>query len=243
VKDLKVIEHITYTYKTTDDRKFDDKSDATIWQQYLTILESIFMLNSNMQPVTELADLDCVHYVNIETPEQLEAFNAVSQYYCGQDSVLPKPGYFYYSDSLDTFVDAENEILKTKERLTRLQSIVNKLKPVNSSKDTASSCGVGDTVYVLVPKVACHACYAQSDICHKTCAFKSTKDDLIISTAKIFEIIRYNEFETEFLVEVSNFLGESYSNLYKESDFGKTIFLTENAAVLALNSYERNNLD
>jgi uncharacterized protein YneR len=74
------------------------------------------MLNSKFKPTTDHTE---ALYVHIKTWQQQEAFEAM-QAYEGMGAHIPEPGYWYYDDCTDSYVDA------VKER-DRLQSIIETL--------------------------------------------------------------------------------------------------------------------
>ena len=74
------------------------------------------MLDSKFQDTTDHSE---AFYVHIKTWQQQEAFEAL-QYYEGMGSPIPEPGYWYYDDCTDSYVDV------VKER-DRLQSIIETL--------------------------------------------------------------------------------------------------------------------
>ena len=114
--DIKVKTHTTYTYETTDGREFDIAEEANEWQEQLEALKSIIMLDSKFQNTTDHTE---AFYVHIKTWEQQEAFEAL-QAYEGMGAHITEPGYWYYDDCTDSYVDV------VKER-DRLQSIIETL--------------------------------------------------------------------------------------------------------------------
>ena len=74
------------------------------------------MLDSKFCYTTDISEA-C--YVHIKTWQQQEAFEAI-QHYEGIDAHIPKPGYWYYDDCTDSYIDAANE-------RDRLQSIIETL--------------------------------------------------------------------------------------------------------------------
>jgi hypothetical protein len=115
MSDIKIKTHTTYTYETTDGREFDDAQEAQEWQEHLELSKNITMLDSKFQNTTDHTE---AFYVHIKTWQQ-EAFEAM-QVYEGMVAHIPKPGYWYYDDCTDSYVDA------VKER-DRLQSIIETL--------------------------------------------------------------------------------------------------------------------
>jgi uncharacterized protein YneR len=113
---LKIKTHTTYTYETTDGREFDIAEEAQKWQEQLEILKGITMLDSKFQ---NTADHSEAFYVHIKTNDQQEAFEAL-QAYEGMCAHIPKPGYWYYDEYTDSYVDAVEE-------RDRLQSIIETL--------------------------------------------------------------------------------------------------------------------
>ena len=103
---LKITEHITYTYETSDGREFDNQAEAKEWQEYLDIFDGIVMLDYQLSPTK---DIELAYYVRIDTREQAKAFNMVQHNLCYCASV-PYPGYFRYDDASSDFVDIKSEI-------------------------------------------------------------------------------------------------------------------------------------
>jgi RIO-like serine/threonine protein kinase len=63
-------------------------------------------------------------YVHIKNWQQQEAFEAL-QYYEGMGAHIPKPGYWYYDDRADSYVDVEEELNRLREIKQRLNNIGN----------------------------------------------------------------------------------------------------------------------
>jgi hypothetical protein len=114
--ELKIKTHTNYTYETSDGREFDDAKEAQEWQEYLELSKTITMLDSKLNNTTDHTE---AFYVHIKTWQQQEAFEAL-QAYEGMGAHIPEPGYWYYDDCIDSYVDA------VKER-DRLQSIIETL--------------------------------------------------------------------------------------------------------------------
>lgn len=113
---LKIKTHTTYTYETTDGREFDIVEEAEQWQEYLEIMKNVTMLDCRFSNTNDVCS---AIYVHIKNNEQLDAFEAM-QAYEGMCAHISKPGYWYYDDCTDSYVDA------VKER-DRLQSIIETL--------------------------------------------------------------------------------------------------------------------
>ena len=111
--DLKIIKHTTYTYETSDGQEFDDKQEAEEWQEKLSLLENIRMLDFTEKPTKNFED---VYYVYIETEEQAQAYNKI-QKDIGLGAQVKGPGYYRYDERKDDFVEVKSE-------LERLQHIV-----------------------------------------------------------------------------------------------------------------------
>ena len=100
-------------------------------------------------------------------------------------------------------------------------------------------CKVGDTVYVITEKHPCYACMCCGDFCHKDCHIKD-KQKLVVKEAKVFYFL-FQEMSNKIQVEV-----EKEKHLVKHflhftiEDFGKTVFLTREAAKRALKEREQN---
>lgn len=117
MKDLKIVEHIVYTYETADGRNFDDKSEAEEWQEKLSIFEDICMLDYEFEPTK---NVESTFYVFAKTKEQVEAFNSVSE----RSGVRPRiddVGYYHYDERSNDFVNIELKI-------NILQNMIDKLK-------------------------------------------------------------------------------------------------------------------
>jgi len=114
--EVKIKTHTTYTYETSDGREFDIAEDAQKWQEHLELSKNITMLDSKFQNTKDHSE---AFYVHIKTWQQQEAFEAL-QVYEGMGAHIPEPGYWYYDDCTDSYVDA------VKER-DRLQSIIETL--------------------------------------------------------------------------------------------------------------------
>lgn len=94
------------TYETTDGRDdFDSLQEAETWQKYLDTIASINMLDTKFNHTT---DMNSVSYVHIQTPEQLEAFNAVVSY--EYQANISDIGYWYYNDRSDKYLNLDDEI-------------------------------------------------------------------------------------------------------------------------------------
>lgn len=117
MKELKIIKHTTYTYETSDGREFDDEIEAKEWQEKLSVIENVCMLDSDFRPTKEI---DSVFYIHTNTKEETEAFNSMQEYF-GICASLDGVGYFRYDEISDSFVNVE---LQIKE----LQSIIDKLQ-------------------------------------------------------------------------------------------------------------------
>ena len=114
--DIKIKTHTTYTYETTDGRKFDEAREAEEWQKHIEAIKHLTMLDSKFKPTSDITE---AFFVCIKTNSELDAFEAM-QVYEGMCAHIPKPGYWYYDDCTDSYVDA------VKER-DRLQSIIEAL--------------------------------------------------------------------------------------------------------------------
>jgi uncharacterized protein YneR len=114
--DIKIKTHTTYTYETTDGREFEDAQEAQEWQDAIEGIKSIVMLNNKFH---RTAEHDEAFYVHIKTTEQQKAFEAM-QAYEGMCARIPEPGYWYYDDISDSYVNVNKE-------MDRLQSIIETL--------------------------------------------------------------------------------------------------------------------
>ena len=106
MSDVKILEHIEYTYETSDGRIFDDEAEARKWQTYLSDLETVCMLDIDREPEKRV---DHVMYVHVKTPAQVEAFNEVHEY-LGMYGRINEPGYYRYNDMTGKFVNVKTEI-------------------------------------------------------------------------------------------------------------------------------------
>ena len=111
---LKIITHTSYTYETTDGREFDSKPEAEAWQKVLDTSSQLIMLTSKFKRTTESES--CFN-VYAATPELVDTFNAMQddQGLCAR---LSEPGYYYYDEVSDEFVNIDGEI----ERLLTLKN-------------------------------------------------------------------------------------------------------------------------
>jgi uncharacterized protein YneR len=114
--EVKIKTHTTYTYETSDGREFSLAEEAEQWQEYLDILRNVTMLDCRFNKTTDVCH---AIYVCIKNREQLDAFAAL-QAYEGMCAHIPEPGYWYYDDRTDSYIDA------VKER-DRVQSIIETL--------------------------------------------------------------------------------------------------------------------
>jgi hypothetical protein len=62
---------------------------------------------------------DEAFYVHIKTWEQQEAFEAL-QLYEGMGAHIPKPGFWYYDEGIDAYMDLNEEL----ERLSKIKSLL-----------------------------------------------------------------------------------------------------------------------
>jgi hypothetical protein len=115
--ELKILTHTTYTYETSDGRTFDDDREAAEhWQQSLDNLSGITMLDSKFNKTLRH---DEAFYVHIKTWEQQEAFEAL-QLYEGMGAHIPKPGFWYYDECTDSYVNIAEEINKLQDMISKL---------------------------------------------------------------------------------------------------------------------------
>lgn len=117
MRDLKVKKHISYTYETSDGQKFDDKKEATKWQEHLYNIEDMCVLDSEYKPTKKI---ESAFYVYAKTSEQAESFNAI-QIENGYGALLLSAGFYRYDSISDSYVEIETEIAK-------LQHIIDMLK-------------------------------------------------------------------------------------------------------------------
>lgn len=109
------------TYKTTDGRIFDSKAEAEAWQSAIdTLDQSVMMLKHNFELTS---DIEMAYYVYIANKKQLEAFN-LKQSYLGLDSFLHEPGYYYYDDEKDEYVNIEKKICTMQDIMQKLDESI-----------------------------------------------------------------------------------------------------------------------
>ena len=118
--DLKIITHTTYTYETTDGREFESKPEAEAWQKAIDNAERIVMLNSKFRATD---DIETAYFVFIKDQEQLEAFNA-RQADSGFESTIKEPGYYYYDEVPDDYINIDTEIKRMLDIKAKLDSVM-----------------------------------------------------------------------------------------------------------------------
>jgi hypothetical protein len=116
--ELKIKTRTTYTYETSDGREFDLAEEAEQWQEHLENIKGITMLDSKFQYTKDHSE---AFYVHIKTWQQQEAFEAL-QVYEGMGAHIPKPGYWYYDDCTDSYIDVDEELNRLKEIKQRLNA-------------------------------------------------------------------------------------------------------------------------
>lgn len=116
------------TYKTSDGRLFDSEAEAEAWQSAIdTLDQSVMMLKHNFELTS---DIEMAYYVYIANKKQLEAFN-LKQSYLGLDAFLYEPGYYYYDDEKDEYVNIEKKIRTMQDIMQKLDESIN-----HSQEDT-----------------------------------------------------------------------------------------------------------
>lgn len=118
--DLKIITHTTYTYETSDGRTFDNKSEAEAWQKALDNSDKIIMLDSKFNLTGEV---EMAYFLFVRDQEQVDAFNT-KQEDIGIASIVPAPGYYYYDEVPDEYINVDSEIDKLLDIKSRLDSFV-----------------------------------------------------------------------------------------------------------------------
>ena len=118
--DLKIITHTTYTYETTDGREFDSEFEATKWQKALDNADNITMLDSKFNLTTEV---EMAYHVFVKDQEQVDAFN-VKQEDLGIASIIQEPGYYYYDEVSDEYINVDNEIKRLLDIKAKLANVV-----------------------------------------------------------------------------------------------------------------------
>ena len=118
--DLKIITHTTYTYVTTDGRPFDNKHEAEVWQQALDNADNIVMLDSKFNMTTEI---EMAYNVFVKDQEHVDAFNTMQED-VGITSIIPEPGYYYYDEVPDEYINIDKEIERLMDIKQKLDSFV-----------------------------------------------------------------------------------------------------------------------
>ena len=117
--DLKIITHTSYTYETSDGREFDSKLEAEAWQKALDNTNKIVMLDSRFKMTTEV---EMAYHVFVKDQEQLDAFNAMQEY-LGIASIIEEPGYYYYDEVPDEYINVDKEIERLLEIKAKLDNV------------------------------------------------------------------------------------------------------------------------
>jgi hypothetical protein len=117
--DFKIITHTTFTYETTDGREFDSKPEAEAWQKAIDNAVRIVMLDSKFRATDEI---EGAYFVFIKDQEQLEAFNT-RQIDGGFASIIKEPGYYYYDEVEDDYINVDAEIRRLLNIKAKLDSI------------------------------------------------------------------------------------------------------------------------
>ena len=118
MSELRIKTHTTYTYGTSDGREFDIADEAHEWQDHLENIKGITMLDSKFCYTTDISEA-C--YVHIKAWQPHEAFEAL-QHYEGIDAYIPKPGYWYYDDGTDSYIDVDEELNSLRDIKQRLNA-------------------------------------------------------------------------------------------------------------------------
>lgn len=114
--DTKIKTRTTYTYETSDGREFDIAEEAGEWQKALEAIKRVTMLDYKFRPTS---DISSAFFVRIKNNTELDAFEAM-QAYEGMDAHISKPGYWYYDECTDSYINVVEE-------RDRLQSIIETL--------------------------------------------------------------------------------------------------------------------
>jgi hypothetical protein len=104
--DLKIITHTSYTYETTDGREFESRQEAEAWQKAINNGKRIVMLDRKFRATDEI---EVAYFVLIKNQEQLEAFNTM-QTDGGFACIINEPGYYYYDEVEDDYINVDKEI-------------------------------------------------------------------------------------------------------------------------------------
>ena len=117
--ELKVKKHITYTYETSDGCCFDNKKEATEWQNHLSNIETMRMLDSDYEPTKDICG---AIYVCAETKDQADAFNVIQEKALGYCSTIDGVGHYRYDEISDRYIRVESEIEKLQHIIDTLES-------------------------------------------------------------------------------------------------------------------------
>jgi hypothetical protein len=118
--DLKIITHTSYTYETSDGREFDNKLDAVQCQAALDNIERINMLSSKFE---RTFDLDRCYYIHLKDEAQVATFNLMEND-SGFAARISEPGYYYYDEVSDEYINVDEEIARLSSIKQRLDSLV-----------------------------------------------------------------------------------------------------------------------
>ena len=118
MREVKVIKHTTYTYKTSDGSEFETEPKAIEWQKHLNNIEDMCILDSDFNPTK---DVESAIFVYAKSKEQAEAFNTIQTESLGYASIIGGVGFYRYDDTTDSYINVETEIRE-------LQRIIDILK-------------------------------------------------------------------------------------------------------------------
>lgn len=108
MSEIRVIPH--YTYETTDGRDFYDEAAAKSWQEVLDIFKTILKLD-NAGQLTD--SLDETFFVELRTPEEVDAFDKVCKY----EGIIRLPmsltGTWYYEKTHWIHIESQQKYYKT----------------------------------------------------------------------------------------------------------------------------------
>lgn len=118
MSDLKIITHTSYTYETSDGREFDDLDEAGAWQKVLDSTSQLIMLTNRFKPTR---DPECCFNLYVANSDLVETFNAL-QDNLGLAARISAPGYYYYDEVSDEFINIDKEIERLLEVKAKIDS-------------------------------------------------------------------------------------------------------------------------
>ena len=107
---IEKIEKITYLYKASDGQTFTDEHEANLYENKINTLKTIPMLDANFRVETNVGH---AFYILIENEEQLVALRD-ALFAEGYSCNIAKPGFYYYDENHDSYINIESEIEQLK---------------------------------------------------------------------------------------------------------------------------------